>query len=55
MRESAAIGMSRMLRFCFADEIKKQVQRTFEGIEKHLQRFRRNVEILRHLGHRLIR
>ena len=34
-----------------ADEIEQQVERTFECVQKYFQRFRRNVEIVRHLEH----
>ena len=33
-----------------ADQVQQQVERTFERLEEHLERLRRDVEILRHLG-----
>ena len=36
-----------------ANEIQEQVQRTLEGFEENLERFRRNVQIVRHLQQRL--
>ena len=36
-----------------ADQVQQQVQRAFERLEDDLQRIRRDVQILRHLQHRL--
>jgi hypothetical protein len=36
-----------------ADQVEQQVERAFEGLEEHLQRIRRDVQVLRHLRDRL--
>jgi hypothetical protein len=36
-----------------ADQVKQQVERSFEGLEDDLERVRRDVQVLRHLQHRL--
>ncbi|MCY1240081.1 hypothetical protein D9M72_529100 [compost metagenome] len=36
-----------------ADQVEQQVERALEGFEEDLQRIRRDIEILRQLGHRL--
>ena len=42
-----------MSRFCAADQIEEQVERPLEGLEEHLQRVGRDVQVVRQLRHRL--
>ena len=36
-----------------ADEIQQQIERTLEALQNHFQGIRRDIQILRHLQHRL--
>ena len=47
-RVISAIGISRISRFCRRDEVEQHVERALEGLEKHLERLRRDVQIARH-------